>query len=128
MWRLSVRAEYWQAAREHDRQLAVLGEMSAVVAHELRNPLASLKGHAQLLAEAISVTGREHHRADRVVRDAVRLEQLCDDLLSFVRSDAIDPKDVDAVALLREAAAALAPERLEVVAPAPAIRCACIRS
>ena len=38
---------------EHDRRLAALGEMSAVLAHEIRNPLASLKGNAQLLARSL---------------------------------------------------------------------------
>ena len=35
---------------ERDRHLASLGAMSAVLSHEIRNPLASLKGHAQLLS------------------------------------------------------------------------------
>jgi len=34
---------------EHDRRLQSLGQMSAVMAHEIRNPLASLKGNAQVL-------------------------------------------------------------------------------
>ncbi len=38
---------------ERQRRLASLGEMSSVMAHELRNPLASLKGHAQLLLESL---------------------------------------------------------------------------
>src|SRR5207244_11193546 len=37
---------------EAERRLAALGEMSAVLAHELRNPPTSLKGNAQLLPEA----------------------------------------------------------------------------
>lgn len=122
VWRLSVRAEQLQAVREHDRRLAGLGEMSAVVAHELRNPLASLKGHAQLLAEALPPEGREHRKAERVVQEAMRLEQLCEDLLGFVRSDTIAPQEVDAVTLLRDAVADLAPAAIRVVAPANAIR------
>ena len=52
-----VRSILRAAARErqlaHERRLASLGEMSAVLAHEIRNPLASLKGNAQLLAERL---------------------------------------------------------------------------
>ncbi|HUF78931.1 MAG TPA: histidine kinase dimerization/phospho-acceptor domain-containing protein, partial [Thermoanaerobaculia bacterium] len=50
LWRFSLREERLKAAGERDRRLAALGEMAAVLAHEIRNPLASMKGHAQLLA------------------------------------------------------------------------------
>ena len=42
-----------QGELERGRRLAALGEMLTVIAHEVRNPLASLKGHAQLLVEAL---------------------------------------------------------------------------
>ena len=51
LWRLSVRAERAEVKLAEDRHLAQMGTMSAVLAHEIKNPLASLKGHAQLLAE-----------------------------------------------------------------------------
>ena len=44
--------------REREKRLASLGEMSAVLAHEIKNPLASLKGNAQLLA-AMLPTGEK---------------------------------------------------------------------
>ena len=56
-----------KAARE--QRLVALGSMSSVMAHELRNPLASLKGHAQLLAEDLEgdVDAKRKAKADRVV-------------------------------------------------------------
>ena len=48
--RWSLRREDAVRAVEQARHLASLGQMSAVLAHEIRNPLASLKGNAQLLA------------------------------------------------------------------------------
>ena len=79
-------------ARSH--HLSALGEMSAVLAHEIRNPLASLKGHAQLLAERVSADAGLGARAGRIVGDATRLERLVDELLRFARSGDLDRRDV----------------------------------
>lgn len=76
-----------QAAR--DERLVALGSMSSVMAHELRNPLASLKGHAQLLVEDLE-PGKAKTKAERVVADAERLEALTTSLLDFVRDGPID--------------------------------------
>jgi two-component system, NtrC family, sensor histidine kinase HydH len=76
------------------RHLSSLGEMSAVLAHEIRNPLASLKGHAQLLAEHLHGDARLSSRADRVVRDATRLERLVDELLAFARTGRLELREV----------------------------------
>jgi two-component system sensor histidine kinase HydH len=88
---------------EHGRRLAALGSMSAVLAHELRNPLASLKGHAQLLAETVEQDPKLFPRADRVVSEAVRLERLMDDLLTFVRSGELKRAPTDPDEVLRAA-------------------------
>ncbi|WP_224242317.1 sensor histidine kinase [Hyalangium gracile] len=100
-----------QLARE--RHLAMLGEMSAVLAHELRNPLASLKGHAQLLAEALP-EGRSRTKAERVVKEAVRLEDLTSSLLAFVRTGTIHRQQTDPVAIVRAAAEEVDPRRIEL--------------
>src|SRR5262245_36728458 len=49
----SLRREAVVRSTEQARHLAHLGQMSAVLAHEIRNPLASLKGNAQLLAQGL---------------------------------------------------------------------------
>jgi signal transduction histidine kinase len=97
---------------EEQRRLAVLGEMSSVIAHELRNPLASLKGNAQLLAERLPPDGREGKKAERIVLEAQRLEALSGDLLDFSRSGPIDRKDTDPAALLRSAAESVDASRI----------------
>src|SRR5262245_26252826 len=103
LWRLARRAEHLQAAAERDRRLVTLGEMSAVLAHEIRNPLAALKGHAQLLLERLGDAGAPREKAARVVAEAQRLEQLTEDLLSFVRSSQVTPVPVDPATVLRDA-------------------------
>jgi two-component system sensor histidine kinase HydH len=99
--------------------------MSAVLAHEIRNPLASLKGHAQLLVEELRAEvppepARSRARAERVVAEAVRIEQLCGGLLEFVRTGAIARAPVDPGQLARAAIAEIGvPIALEL-AEAPA--------
>jgi two-component system sensor histidine kinase HydH len=103
--RLSLRREDAVRAAEQARHLASLGQMSAVLAHEIRNPLASLKGNAQLLARSLPDGEKPRAKADRVVDEAVRLEHLTNDLLAFARSGEIKVADADPAALLRSAAA-----------------------
>lgn len=107
-WRLSVRSDQAEALLERQARLASLGEMSAVLAHELRNPLASLKGHAQLLEERLAPGTKERDKAARVVKEAVRIETLCSSLLDFVRSGQISRQEVDPSALLQDVVDGLA--------------------
>jgi len=104
LWRLTIRQEEVERRLERERRLSVLGEMSAVLAHEIRNPLASLKGHAQLLAERLAAAGPERAKAELVVKEAQRLEHLTGDLLDFARSGPIERKPVDPAALVRACA------------------------
>lgn len=110
-----TRARREAAKREQADRLASLGAMSAVLAHEIKNPLASLKGNAQLLAQMlprVPVDGEPDPKGDklrakaaRVVDEAQRLEQLVVDLLAFVRLGTIARADVDPAELARAAAA-----------------------
>jgi two-component system sensor histidine kinase HydH len=99
-WRRSRQYEQARRRREHESRLALLGEMSAVLAHEIRNPLASLKGNAQLLARRLVNASAEAHKAQVVVAEAERLEALTVDLLSFARSGPMDVRPTDPVELL----------------------------
>lgn len=69
-----------EAERDH---LARLGEMAAVLAHEIRNPLGSIKGFGQLLREG--ATERHGSYAQEIVEQSERLERLVNDLLRFGR-------------------------------------------
>ncbi len=96
-----------EAAHERERRLVALGEMSSIMAHELRNPLASLKGHAQLLAESLEGEEKKHKKAARVVSDAERLESLTESLLEFVRDGPVERRSVAPRELVAAAAAQL---------------------
>ena len=94
-WRFSCRAEAAAQEAERDRQLRTLGQMSAVLGHELRNPLASLKGHAQLLLEKLPPSHPGRRGAETVVGEAVRLEELAGQIIEFVRTDTVQPQDAN---------------------------------
>lgn len=108
----------YRARLEHDlaakRQLAALGEVSVVLAHEIRNPLASLKGHAQLLAESLDGESPALKKTERIVTEAVRLEELCSNLLDFVRSAQVSPAPTSVAELLRRCAEAVPEGRVEL--------------
>src|SRR5262249_17474388 len=96
---------------EQARRLAALGEMAAVIAHEIRNPLTALKGHAQLLQRALAADKLDE-KANRVVSEAVRLETLLNDLLDFARTGAIEPQTVDPARVLQDSAEVVSPDRI----------------
>jgi two-component system sensor histidine kinase HydH len=111
--RESQRREEVLLQAHRDRRLAALGEMSAVVAHELRNPLASLKGHTQLMLELLPANGSEEataatervrKKAERIVQDAEELQALTSSLLAFVRSGELQPQAVDFRRIVERAA------------------------
>jgi len=105
--RYFLRHEALERKLEEKRRLASLGEMSAVLAHEIRNPIASLKGNAQLLERMLPDNEKPRAKAGRVVAEAERLERLTNDLLEFARSGAIDRSEVDPAALLTDVASGL---------------------
>jgi two-component system, NtrC family, sensor histidine kinase HydH len=73
-----------QMARQE--QMAHLGELGAVLAHEVRTPLAGIKGYAQLLGERIT-DERSRRFAALIAQETVRLEGLVNDLLDYTRRD-----------------------------------------
>jgi two-component system sensor histidine kinase HydH len=109
LWRRAEREEALGTRLMQAERLASLGTMSAVLAHEIKNPLASLKGNAQLLAESLPPDGRSRSQADRVVDAALRLQGLVQNLLDFARGGPIERTEVDPAELLFLAAEDAAP-------------------
>jgi signal transduction histidine kinase len=78
--RRSTVLERRQAALEH---LARLGRLAATLAHEIRNPLGTIKGFTQLAAERAD--SKTSELLDPVLRESQRLERLVSDLLAYGR-------------------------------------------
>ncbi len=84
-----LRRQAWQQRQTaRQQELARLGEVGAVLAHEIRNPLAGIKGYGQLLEERLP-DGRERGFASLIVKETQRLEGLARDILLYSRSDSI---------------------------------------
>lgn len=87
-------------------EMARLGEMGAVLAHEIRNPLAGIKGFAQLMDSANNMDQVRSH-ADKIVTQSLRMEALVNDLLDFAREDSGIRQPTDLSILIENCAALL---------------------
>ncbi|WP_233582690.1 nitrogen regulation protein NR(II) [Corallococcus sp. CA053C] len=83
-------------------RLASLGALSAQLAHELRNPLASMRGSAQLLAQDPSSDAVVQKLTGILVRESDRLGRLVEDFLRFARPPEPKRQPVALDALLAE--------------------------
>jgi two-component system sensor histidine kinase PilS (NtrC family) len=81
-------------------QLATLGELAAGVAHEIRNPMASISGAVQVLRAEAEREGDEAELLDLIVRESDRLNRIIDGVLDYTRdrSGARGVHDLSAVA------------------------------
>jgi two-component system sensor histidine kinase HydH len=109
LYRLYVRAEGFREEMARRERFAQLGEMGASIAHEIRNPLAGIKGYAQLLQENQS-SASVARPAALIVEESLRLERLVNDLLCFVRPPAVSVSPVRPADALRSALEIVHPE------------------
>jgi len=86
LYRFTQREEQHQMEMARRESLAQLGEMGAMLAHEIRNPLAGIKGYAQVI-EKKPQDERNGDFALRIVTETLRLETLVNELLSYAKSD-----------------------------------------
>ncbi len=77
-------------------KLAAIGEMAAGIAHEIKNPLASMSGSTQLLKNEVNNTPVARKLMDIVLRETDRLNALANDFLLFARpsSEKIEPVEL----------------------------------
>ena len=91
------------AAEAERRRLETVALAGAGLAHRIRNPLAAIKGTAQLLADHRGEGVGE--RAGRIVAASERIDALVGRLLEFARPPEPYPEEVDLVEMVRELAA-----------------------
>ena len=83
-------------------RMAAVGELAARMAHEIKNPLASISGSAQVLASADSLDDRGQRLLHILVDESRRLSGILDGFLAYTRPQENDFGDCDASAMLRD--------------------------
>ena len=83
-------------------RLAAVGRLASGLAHEIRNPLASISGSVQLLLEDEKVSNEDRHLMNIVVKEADRLSLLLSDFLNFARPSVLQLEKIDMSALVDE--------------------------
>ncbi len=83
-------------------KLAAVGEMASGLAHEIKNPLASLTGSIQLMYEELPCHPDHEKLMQIVLREADRLSALVTNFLLFARPPAGKPKEVHLSAAMDE--------------------------
>ncbi len=87
--------------RRADR-LTALGELSAGMAHEIRNPLGSIRGTAEILRDAFPPEHKYAEFTAILVKEVDRLNQVLEDFLRFVRPEPSDLVRFSPAETLRE--------------------------
>lgn len=117
---------------EHDarlrQRLAAVGEMAAGIAHEIRNPLASMAGSIQILRRELPLTPEQEQLMDIVLRESGRLNDTIRSFLAYARPQRFEIRrhDVrralnDTALLLRNSAEVREGHTIEVDVPAEAV-------
>ena len=114
-WQRTQRRAARLAVEAQQREkLAALGEMAAVLAHEIRNPLGAIRGHAQLAAARLAGDERGARSIATVIAETTRLAALVDALLRYARPRPPDRQDTDFGALCESVVALAADEAAAV--------------
>jgi signal transduction histidine kinase len=99
--RETVLTELEEQVRRSQR-LADLGTLAAGLAHEIRNPLASMTGSIELLRDSVSAGEDDRRLMGIVLREAERLNELVAQFLAFARPATPRRRATDLAALLDE--------------------------
>jgi len=95
---------------ELKERMSLLGEMSAGIAHELRNPMAVISGYSRLLASRLAGSDDEVRGAvDEIRAEIAGMDRLIAEFMDFARPTELDKNRLEVGPLVQESLAALEP-------------------
>jgi two-component system sensor histidine kinase PilS (NtrC family) len=83
-------------------RMAAVGELSAGIAHEIRNPLAAIAGSVQVLKKSTALNPQEQRLMSIILKESERLNKSIADFLRFVKPQEKRPAEFDIAASLAE--------------------------
>lgn len=92
---MAMRYMALQAEREKQERLTLIGQMTAVLAHEIRNALVSIKGYAQWAAEKISNSEPSKTAISAILQGTDRIENLVSELLLYSKEETYQIENID---------------------------------
>jgi two-component system sensor histidine kinase PilS (NtrC family) len=95
-----------ETSRRQDR-LAAIGRMAASIAHEIRNPLAAMRGSIQMLRSEVDNNSSQAELMEIILRESDRLNRIITDFLSYARPRSLTQARVDVGDLLHQTFALL---------------------
>lgn len=93
-----------QGLHQRAERLEAVAELSASLAHEIRNPLASIRSSVEQLARSVQADADDRFLGKLIIRESDRLSRLLTEFLDFSRVRAAAFEALDLHALAREAA------------------------
>jgi two-component system sensor histidine kinase PilS (NtrC family) len=89
------------------KRLAAIGQMAAGIAHEIRNPLASMSGSMQILRQELALSTDQAQLMDIVLRESERLNNTIRSFLAYARPQPVDVHVLDLRRVVQETATLL---------------------
>jgi PAS domain S-box-containing protein len=94
-------------------RLSSLGEISAGIAHELRNPMAVIAGYTKLMSKKVDSSLKP--TADSISKEIAVMDRIISDFLSFAKPAELSMADIDLKKLVEDCANSVLAERNDIV-------------
>ncbi|MDZ7377231.1 MAG: ATP-binding protein, partial [candidate division KSB1 bacterium] len=99
----------WERDQERQKHLAIIGAMAARIAHEIKNPLASIQTGIQLLESQLQNGEPQKSYYERLRNEIQRVDKILKGLLSYAREERLETRLMDITPLIKRFAALITP-------------------